>query len=235
MLKKTMLIILILSLFLYGCQDVKNSLEETNSTEKIATDRILPSQTIEVRSLEDFNKMKEMSVCNDEALLQQYFQSFTFARPQSKEDLSAFVNLIDTTPIIPILDGNVVWICFSRDISRDTGKETTVVHISTEAANGDWTRVEYLLSATDVSKKISEEKILVSENSILKSPIKNSDGNLTLHTETREPHPSGNGTMIEWFGEVEGIFVRIYYFTNAPENVNTEDLFNDLQTANISK
>ena len=235
MLKKIMLIILILSIFLSGCQDVKNSSEETASNKKITTDRILPSQTIEVRSLEEFNKMKEMSVCDDEAQLQRYFQSFTFERPQSKEDLSAFVNLIDSMPIIPILDGNIVWICFSRDISEDTGKETTVVYISTEAANGDWTRIEYVLSVIDASKKISDEKILVSENSILKSPIKNSDGNLTLHIETRESHSSGKGTMIQWIGEVDEIFVRIFYFTNAPEKVNAENLFNDLQTANISK
>ena len=235
MLKKIMLIILILSIFLSGCQDVKNSSEETTSNEKITTDRILPSQTIEVRSLEEFNKMKEMSVCDDEAQLQRYFQSFMFNGPQSKEDLSAFVNLIDSMPIIPILDGNIVWICFSRDISEDTGKETTVVYISTEAANGDWTRIEYVFSVTDIPAKISAEKSEIENKFLLNSPIKNSDGNLTLHIETREPHPSGNGTMIQWVGETEGIFTRIFYFTNDPEKVNAENLFNDLQTANISK
>ena len=226
---------LILSIFLSGCQDVGKISEQTNSSDKITSTIDLPSHTIEVRSLEDFNKMKEMSVCDDESQLQQYFQSFTFERPQSKEDLSAFVNLIDSLPQIPILEGNITWICFSHSISEDTGKETNVVYITTEAANGDWTRVEYVLSVTDIPAKISAEKSEIENKSLLNSPIKNSDGNLTLHIETRSPHPSGNGTMIQWVGETEGIFTRIFYFTNTTSDVETEKLFNDIQISHRLK
>lgn len=226
---------LILSIFLSGCQDVEKISEQTNSSDKITSTIDLPSHTIEVRSLEDFNKMKEMSVCDDESQLQQYFQSFTFERPQSKEDLSAFVNLIDSLPQIPILEGNITWICFSHSISEDTGKETNVVYITTEAANGDWTRVEYVLSVTDIPAKISAEKSETENKSLLNSPIKNSDGNLTLHIETRSPHPSGNGTMIQWVGETEGIFTRIFYFTNTTSDVETEKLFNDIQISHRLK
>lgn len=226
---------LILSIFLSGCQDVEKISEQTNSSDKITSTIDLPSHTIEVRSLEDFNKMKEMSVCDDESQLQQYFQSFTFERPQSKEDLSAFVNLIDSLPQIPILEGNITWICFSHSISEDTGKETNVVYITTEAANGDWTRVEYVLSVTDIPAKISAEKSEIENKSLLNSPIKNSDGNLTLHIETRSPHPSGNGTMIQWVGETEGIFTRIFYFTNTTSDVETEKLFNDIQISHRLK
>ena len=226
---------LILSMFLSGCQDVEKISEQTNSSDKITSTIDLPSHTIEVRSLEDFNKMKEMSVCDDESQLQQYFQSFAFERPQSKEDLSAFVNLIDSLPQIPILEGNITWICFSHSISEDTGKETNVVYITTEAANGDWTRVEYVLSVTDIPAKISAEKSETENKSLLNSPIKNSDGNLTLHIETRSPHPSGNGTMIQWVGETEGIFTRIFYFTNTTSDVETEKLFNDIQISHRLK
>ena len=226
---------LILSIFLSGCQDVEKISEQTNSSDKITSTIDLPSHTIEVRSLEDFNKMKEMSVCDDESQLQQYFQSFTFERPQSKEDLSAFVNLIDSLPQIPILEGNITWICFSHSISEDTGKETNVVYITTEAANGDWTRVEYVLSVTNVSQKISDEKVSIGKGSILNSLVKNSDGTLTIHVETRSPHPSGNGTMIQWVGETEGIFTRIFYFTNTTSDVETEKLFNDIQISHRLK
>ena len=235
MMKKIIFMILILSMFLSGCQDVRKISEQTNSSNKITSTIDFPSQTIEVRSLEDFNKMKEMSVCDDESQLQQYFQSFTFERPQSKEDISAFVNLIDSMPIIPILDGNIVWICFSRDISKDTGKETTVVYISTEAANGDWTRIEYVFSVDDIPAKISVEKSEIENKSLLNSPIKNSDGNLTLHIETRNPHPSGNGTMIQWVGETEGIFTRIYYFTNNSNDIETKALFSNIKMSKIYK
>ena len=226
---------LIFTIFLSGCQDVRKISEQTNSSNKITSTIDLPSQTIEVRSLEDFNKMKEMSMCDDESQLQQYFQSFTVERPQSKEDITAFVNLIDSMPIIPILDGNIVWICFSRDISKDTGKEATVVYIATVAENGDWTRIEYVFSVTDIPAKISVEKSELENKSLLNSPIKNSDGNLTLHIETRNPHPSGNGTMIQWVGETEGIFTRIYYFTNNPNDIETKALFSNIKMSKIYK
>jgi hypothetical protein len=41
--------------------------------------------------------------------------------------------------------------------------------------------------------------------------------------------------MIQWIGEVDGIFTRIYYFTNNTGNVKTENLFNDMKISNISK
>lgn len=154
---------------------------------------------------------------------------------QSKDDLFAFVKIIDCLPQIPILDGNITWTRFSHSISEDTGKETNVVYVTTEAVNGEWTRVEYVLSVTDVSQKISDEKVSIGEGSILNSPVKNSDGNLTLHVETRNPHPSGNGTMIQWIGEVDGIFTRIYYFTNNTGDVETGNLFNNIQISKTSK
>ena len=50
---------LIFAIFLSGCQDVRKISEQTNSSDKITSTIDLPSQSIEVRSLEDFNKMKE--------------------------------------------------------------------------------------------------------------------------------------------------------------------------------
>lgn len=246
-------IILILILFLVACQNVdeQNNIpaqsdsnvendqavvgNTSNEIDKTVAEEPLPNRSIEINSIGKLNEMRDMLLCDNEAQLEQYIQNTADSGIQSKDDLSAFVKIIDSLPQISILDGDITWIRFSHSVSEDTGKETNVVYITTEDKNGDWTRIEYVLSVIDVSKKISDEKILVSENSILNSPIKNSDGNLTLHMETREPHPSGKGTMIQWIGEVDEIFVRIYYFTNAPEKVNTEDLFNDLQTANISK
>ncbi len=90
--------------------------------------------------------------CDDETRWGQYFQGIAGSGIQSKEDRIAFVKLIDSLPHISILEGSITWICFSHSISEDTGEESNVVYVTTEAANGDWTRVEYVLSVTDVSK-----------------------------------------------------------------------------------
>lgn len=213
----------------------KQITSNSNSNDKSSTSEPLPSQSIEVQGLEKLNEMREMLLCDDETQLEQYIQSVANSGVQSKDDLFAFVKIIDSLPQIPILEGNITWICFSHSISEDTGKETNVVYITTEAANGDWTRVEYVLSVTDVSQKISDEKESIGKGSILNSLVKNSDGTLTIHVETRSPHPSGNGTMIQWVGETEGIFTRIFYFTNTTSDVETEKLFNDIQISHRLK
>jgi hypothetical protein len=245
--KKTIIsIVMILVIFLVGCQNVENPSGSENdlgaqltsnseSNNKTVLKEPFPSQSIEVKGLEKFNEMKEMLACNDETRLEQYIQGIADSGVQSKDDLLAFVKMIDTLPQVPVLEGDITWIRFSHSISEDTGKETNVVYVTTEAANSDWTRVEYVLSVSDVSKKISDEKISIGEGSVLNSVVKNSDENLILHIETRTPHPSGNGTMIQWIGEVDGIFTRIYYFTNNTDNVKTENLFNDMKISNISK
>ena len=223
--KKSLIsIILILAIFLIGCGSVVNP----NSNDQTFTAEPLPSQSIEIQSLEKLNEMREMLSCDDETRLEQYIQSVSDSGVQSKDDLVAFVKIIDSLPQISLLDGNVTWICFSHSISEDTGKEANVVYITTEASNGDWTRVEYVLSVTDVSRKISDEKISVGEASVLNTPIQSPNGKLTIHIETRSPHPSGNGTMIQWVAEADGIFTRIYYFTNSTGDVDTENIFGNI-------
>ena len=236
--------LLILTMLFSGCQNINeqdnlsqpsntNPESTPNLTDNTITEEPLSSRSIEIQSLEKLSEMRTMAACKDESQLEQYILSIANTGVRSKDDFLSFVNLIDLLPHISILDGEVTWICFSNSISEDTGKETNVVYITTEAPNGDWTRIEYVLSVTDVSVEISNEKSLVGENSILTSPIQNADGNLILHIETRNPHPSGKGTMVQWVGEVDGVFTRIYYYTNNANEVKTDNLFRNIQISDI--
>lgn len=243
--KVLMSMMLILAVFLAGCQNVENRndlLTQSNSdnqtdtiTNPSAASEPLPSQSIEIRGIEKLNEMRDMLSCDDSTQVDSYIQSMANSGVQSKEELLAFVKIMDSLPMIPVLDGNITWIRFSHSISEDTGKDTNVVYITTEAANGDWTRVEYVLSVTDVSQKISEEKVSIGENCTLNPPVKNAEGNLTLYAEARNPHSSGKGTMIQWIGDVDGIFTRIYYFTSTPEDVEAGSLFNNIQISKTLK
>ena len=208
---------------------------DTNVSDETPHADPLPSQSVEIQGLDKLNEMREMVSCTDETQSSQYIQSIANCGILSKEDLIAFVDLIDSLPNISILDGNITSIRFSHNISKDTGNETNVVYVTTEAGDGEWTRVEYVLSVTDVSEKISEEKISTGENSLLTSSVSNPDGKLTLHTETREPHPSGEGTMIQWAGEADGIFTRIYYYTYNSGAVNTDNILSNIQISDISQ
>lgn len=189
----------------------------------------LPDKTIEVRNIDRLNEMRKMLTCDDESQWNQYIESVSDCGIESKDDILTFVKLIDALPQISILDGDITWIYFSHGISEDTGKETTVVYITTKAKNGDWTRIEYVLSITDVSKKISDEIESIGDNSVLNNFVKSLDGDLTLYIETREPHPSDKGTMIQWVGHAKGIFTRIYYYTSNPSDINADNLFGNIQ------
>ena len=193
--------------------------------DKTVVEAPLPTRSIEVQSIEKLNEMREMINCKDETQLSQYIQSISESGIQSKDDLLAFVRIIDSLPKFSILDGCVTWICFSDGISEDTGRETKVVFVTTEAENGDWVRLEYALSVSDASQEMIKEKASTDEKFILKSPVEFSDEDVTLHIEMRTPHPSGEGTMIRWTGEAKGIFIRIYYYTQNADNVKTEELF----------
>ena len=182
------------------------------------------SKTIEVGSIAKLGEMREMSVCNDEATLDQYLQSIASTGIEHKAELIAFVNLIDSLPHLSVLDGNITRICASHGISEDTGEKTDVVFITTEAENGDWTRVEYVTSVTNVAEKIADEKASVSEKSLLSEPIESADGKLTIHIETREPHPSDNGTIIQWVGEIDSIFTRIFYYSDNAGEIKAENV-----------
>lgn len=209
--------------------EMSTQANESATQERITADPP-PSQSFDIRSLEELNRMREMAECKDEAQLEEYVQSIKASGIMSKDDLLAFVKIIDSLSHVSLLDGKVTWICFSRDISEDTGKETAIVYITTESANGDWTRIEYLLSVKDASKKIADEIAFLGEDAALAAPVKTADERLTLHAETRKAHPSGTGTMILWYGEADGIFTRIHYYTNTPENIDANELFGSLQT-----
>lgn len=234
--KKTILFVaLFATLFLVGCQsgDGQDWLSQSNSYESIIQDP-LPSRTIEIPNLEKFNEMKQIAECDDEKRLEQYILSISNSGIQSRNDLLSFVKLIDSLPHIPISGKSISLIRFSRSTAQDTGKETIAVHILSEVTNGDWARVEYVLSVVDVSGKIAEEKALIDKSSTLLSPVKTADGSLTLHIETRNPHPSGKGTMIRWTGEVAGIFMRIYYYTENAGDIKAEQLFGSMVVDNFA-
>ena len=213
--------------------DITETTSETNDIERITTKVItedpLPSTSIEINGIDELNEIRKMLESDNATKLEQYLHSGI----KSKADLNAFVKLIDSLPHISILDGSITRIRFSRSISEDTGKETNVVYITTEADNGDWTRVEYVLSVTNIAKKIADEKLSIGENSYIDAPIKTSNDRLILHIETRKPHPSGVGTMIQWVGDAEGIFTRIYYYTDNGSDVKTDKLFDDLQVCSL--
>lgn len=208
--------------------------ETIRQTEPPMPDPPEPPDSIEVRSMQDFAVMKEMIACEDEALVDQYLSGLYGGGAQSKDDLIAFVSLVEKTPYIAFLDGEIVWISLTKGKSVDTNTSYEVLYISTQASNGDWVRLEYLLSEKDVAGKIAKESAEEKDTSLITTPIRNQDGKITLHIETREKHPSDPGDVISWVANVDGIFTRVIYYTTNASKVDTASLLGELQITGIS-
>jgi hypothetical protein len=241
---KKLVIIIFVSLFLLsvaGCQSVPNEVNKTlTSTEASKTSGLNgggdPDPAIMIRNLEQLKEMRKMAVLKDEEQLALYLRSVEGGGARNREDLTNFLNLIDSLPVLKIIEGSIVWIYYQTGNSRDTGAPYDVVYVSTEAENGNWTRAEYFLSIKDVSKEMERLKAEgLFDASTLKNPIQSKNEHLKVYCENRYKSASDKDDTIDWFLDVNGIFTRVVYYTNDAKNVITQDVFDNIQISKVSE
>ena len=177
--------------------------------------------SIEVRSIEELETMRQMATSSDRAAVEEYLRSVSGADDQ--KDLIRFLALVDSVPYPVILEGDITWISYSFGQSIDTGKEYNILFVTTEAENGDWVRVEYNLLEDDVAAMI-DASVQTTPDSLLPQPLQSSDKKMSIHTETREAHPSGTGTIITWGANIEGTYAKIVYFVSGEDSVETSEV-----------
>ncbi len=191
----------------------------------------MPFQSIDVHSLAEYNKMQDMVYCEEEQDFSQYIDNVNAIGIETPDELAEIVKIIDELPKIHILEGDISWIEYAHKVTIDTEEEVKYVYIVTKAENGDWVRVEYLLSIEPekVADKLAMEKEAAGETCLIDTPIKSKDGKLSLHIEKRELLSVDEGTSIRWTGEVNGMFVRIHCFFKDGEKIVTSELFGNLR------
>ena len=220
-LKISLLLLVCISLMLVGCQsqiDGGTSDKQNDDTNLVLGE---PGPSISVRSIAALEEMRKMISCTDEKELKQYLQSVEGGGANSKEDLEKFIKLVDAIPYIPLIDGDISWINCSSGISEDTGKQTSVLFVTTKSQSGEWIRFEYNLMAVDASATIDEKLSQMSETEILIKPIQSKDKKLTVYSESRDEQ------TIVWTVNIDGVFARVIYHTNTPDEVNASDMFSN--------
>lgn len=242
--KKTLSIFLclIIVVSLFGCNvqnednlDNKGSNTATNeilnntsnSTEKtsneIYNEPFPDKKVIDIHSLEELNKMREMLLCEDEDQLKEYLSSFgnatTNIKP-TKEDIEMFVSLADRFSFVNIVDGELIWMHYSDGISIDTGKRVEVFYITLEAENGNWIRYEYLLSVKDPYTDIT------TDSQFFEKPLTGTNETITLLSEKREPEPFGVGEIVIWIADIDGTSAFIFQYSVAKDQIKADDIIN---------
>ena len=242
--KKTLSIFLclIIVISLFGCnvqnEDNLNNQESntatneilnntSNSTEKtsneIYNEPFPDKKVIDIHSLEELNKMREMLSCEDEEQLKEYLSNFgnaiTNTKP-TKEDLEMFVSLADRFSFVNIVDGELIWMHYSDGISIDTGKRVEVFYITLEAENGNWIRYEYLLSVKDPYTDIT------TDSPFFEKPLTGTNETITLLSEKRKSHPSGVGEIVTWIADIDNTSAFIFQYSVAKDQIKADDIIN---------
>ena len=134
----------------------------------------------------------------------QYLRGVEGGGAESREDLISFINLIDSVPMINLIDGDITWIAHYYNIGSSGEKTNGTLYVSTVSDNGDWTRIEYKLFETDINTEIekmrTDERNLDEENT---DSFTSDDGKIKVYYQTKKKHPSGTGDMYEWIASID--------------------------------
>jgi len=178
-----------------------------------------PPSTINVQSLAELETMREMVECEDEHELQKYLSSIPGGGAQSRQDLIDFLHLVDNTPYVPFIDGEITGLTYNKTDERFS--------VSVEAENGESVSVVYELGMSNAKENMQDAAKEPGEKNLLSAPLSTEDGRLTLYIETRES--SANGDVIRWQGVLDGIAVYIVYWVSDADTVDTAALLESIE------
>lgn len=222
-------------LLLIGCQqnvpNVSESIPDVNDPG--------PPFSVRVSSAEELNRLREIVELQDEKKLQEALrdQSSTY----SVESIIAFVGILDSLPVLQILDGelNDIEYRWREERTRDAKgnlksiqKYHEVVYITTKADDGNWVRLTYSLDNRD--KPV--EEILNGydlEDSLLKEPFYALNDRVFVFFERREASQPKAGGYIEWSTIMDGIPVTVRYYAEDIHLIKAETLFQNAAIGNI--
>ncbi len=168
--------------------------------------------TIIINSLTELDKMREMLSCTDEAKLNNYLKGIAGGGANSRTDLVNFINTVDSAPLLSVAEGDITFISHTMARSPSTEEKAECLMITSKMPNGNWTRIEYVLSVTDIQQeltKLSEDGSAV----LLPEPITDGNDPITVYAEKRMPLPSEAGEIINLTVEIDGSFARLVCYS----------------------
>ena len=118
----------------------------------------VPLPSITLQSLAELETMREMIACEDEQVLNDYLHSITGGGAQSRQDLIDFVGLVDNTPYVQMIDGEITSLTYNKTDERFS--------VSVEAENGDSLNVSYELGMSDVEKNMKKGAYIYTTESL---------------------------------------------------------------------
>lgn len=234
--RKYIALLLAALLLLTGCQqtipNVNDLIPEVNDPG--------PPFSLCVNSVEELNRLREIVESQDEKKLQEALrdQSSTY----SVESIVSFVNILDSLPVLQILDGEIIDVGYMwrEERTHDSNgnlihiqKYHEIVYITTKADDGSWVRLTYSLD----NKDAPVEQILNGydfENSLLKEPFYALNDRIFVFFERRESSQPNPGEYIDWSTIVDGIPIKVKYYVEGSQLIKAETVFQNAAIGSIA-
>ena len=238
--KRCIIIIMGILLLLTGCQ-LATEPERKEFISPVEEEIIysLPPKSISLYNLEELNQIKAIVKTENKSDIQETACQYGL---ESGDDIEDFLEIINTMPILKLFDGEIVHIGYQWPITENDNegenlttsrKDLGIASITIKAKDGSWFRVNYWLN----NRNMSREEILESSDrsiSLLKTPIQALNDRCYVYHETRVPHSTDNGEVIIWLAVVDGIPVRIRYYTETANTIKAETVFQNAAIGDIA-
>ena len=183
-----------------------------------------PSVRLELEGMEALEELREMvSFATDEEL-ENYLRQRGLLFYVDREGLVAFLEMLENLPYLPILPGEPVSIACELQMP--------LVSFLLEGANGDRAEVNYEIYFDNPDRLMTFLQDLAVEAPSLIDPFSCCDGRVTVYVEARSRTDDGQDFVI-WHALVDGILVRVCYYTEHPESVVAEELWGGLTVQSV--
>ncbi len=186
-----------------------------------------PPKTIELHGLAELEKMRQMLTCQDESELDAYLSSVLGGGAESREDLTAFVDLMESLPIMTLIDGDITWLSHQS--------ANGIAFVTVKSADGEWMRLEYRLSVKDIPAHIDALKTSgeIGEAEETEN-LQTVNGRIKVYSENKKAHSTEKGDLYTWLMSIDGILTNVVYYTEKTEPVDLSKTLNKVQITDLT-
>ena len=218
--KKICLAIIVIILILSGCQAIFSHYHPE------------PPEQIILRSVDELEEL-ELALESDNA--DKIANCLSTLGISSEKEAQKFLDTLKTLPVANLMNGTITLIMSERSsiIERDakgnlydTGRISEWFHITTTATDGSWVRVSYWIS-DNVNEEEIRKNLNISNNTLSSKPFVTEDKRITVFSEVRQTHPTGNGKVITWVSKIDEMYAEINYFSENTDGISTENMFSN--------
>lgn len=184
-----------------------------------------------IYSLRELEEIRSITLCGDESKVEEYLSAIDAFGINTKDELMEFLDVIDSLPVIELVDGDITRIY----VYYDAKVGFYSAYIITKAKDGSLTQMDYYLSVKDIEAEIQRADYFNKPSSPegIKN-IQNTDKTVRVYYENKYDHFTGIGKRYYWTVSADNILVSYLYYTPDEHPLDAEELFSDAHIVHLA-